>query len=127
MKIHPLAERKSFPEKNPEKIGPGSAGMDVFGEDTCHACASAIISDSIRDESCFPGGDGQISLQVTVSTKNYEILWDNGETGLTRDSLSPGVYEITGTDGYEWETPDSIIVGGAIPTGVTGQWHWKGA
>ena len=105
---------------------PGSAGMDIYGEDTCHICFSANIVDTINDETCTPGGDGEIGIQVFVMTKKYEILWGNGDTTLFRDSLLSGPYTVTVTDGYGCETTDSFFVGGLTPTGLVGQWLWDG-
>ena len=56
-----------------------------------------IDSVSIIDQ-CAGGFDGSITIFVSGGTPNYDILWSNGETGTSIDSLIPSFYSVSVTD-----------------------------
>lgn len=59
-------------------------------------------------------GDPSGSATITIlnGTGPYNILWSNGDTGLTADSLVPGIYHVTVSDGTGCSGTESITITG---------------
>lgn len=57
-----------------------------------------IITAEIGNVNPANGNDGFISADVSGGTGNLSLLWSNGETGQTIDSLTVGQYNLTVTD-----------------------------
>ena len=61
------------------------------------ACAPVDVQIQIDSlAGCLVGG--QASVAVSGGLPPYSIQWDNGQTGPTADSLSPGAHTVTVTD-----------------------------
>ncbi|MBK9638033.1 MAG: SprB repeat-containing protein [Bacteroidetes bacterium] len=58
--------------------------------------------------SCFGGNDGSLTITITSGQTPYTILWSNGDTGLTADSLSAGTYTVIVSDGLGCITSQSF-------------------
>ncbi len=56
------------------------------------------LENTIVMPSCYEENTGSISLNINGGTPPYNILWFDGETTLTRSSLSPGDYTVTIVD-----------------------------
>ena len=66
----------------------------------------------IMDETTFGLNDGSISLTATGGNQPLSIIWDNGATSFTIDSLSPGIYYYTVFDSNECSINGWAVVGG---------------
>ncbi len=53
---------------------------------------------SISHESCSKANDGSIELSITGGFPPYSISWNTGDTGLTIESLTAGIYFATIAD-----------------------------
>ncbi|MBK9318741.1 MAG: gliding motility-associated C-terminal domain-containing protein [Bacteroidetes bacterium] len=49
--------------------------------------------------SCFGGTNGSLTVSISGGTTPYVVIWSNGDTGNTADSLAAGTYTVTVTDG----------------------------
>lgn len=71
----------------------------------CQNCTPAIVCDTIEYEvvsqlnaTCAGNNaDGAVSLGICTN-KDIFVRWNDGDTNLFRNNLSPGIYEITVTD-----------------------------
>lgn len=52
------------------------------------------ITTMSTDETCPGSNDGTASITLSDTISNYNILWSNGDTTLTVDSLEPGTYTV---------------------------------
>jgi gliding motility-associated-like protein len=59
---------------------------------------------------CFGGNDGSLTITITSGQNPYTILWSNGDTGLTADSLSAGTHTVTVTDALGCTTTQSFLL-----------------
>jgi glucose/arabinose dehydrogenase len=140
----------------------GAFGEDVNGNLYAAALTNGIIYRivvpcvltyelSATDQSCPDIADGTASVEVTQQTGQVEYAWSNGATSASIDSLEPGVYYVTVSDG-SCSFEDSVVVeasdlmicslgaqselicygdeieldGCPIPAGYTGQWMIDG-
>lgn len=81
-----------------------------------------VIADSVTPESCTPGGDGEIFLNVNGGTVsgNYAYSWDNSLPGqATQNGLTAGTYNVTVTDDNGCTASKAINVGSTAPFSVT--------
>ncbi len=51
-----------------------------------------ISLEELKNESCKDEADGSIRISVEGGTPPYDIVWNNGATGLTVSNISDGVY-----------------------------------
>ena len=58
--------------------------------------------------SCFGGNNGSLTILITSGQTPYVILWSNGDTGLTADTLTAGTYTVTVSDGLGCSTTQSF-------------------
>ena len=63
--------------------------------------------------------DGRIDLLPAGGTAPYEALWSNGATGLSLDSLAPGIYPVTLTDRHGCAAEAVYQVGVTVGTDET--------
>jgi hypothetical protein len=71
----------------------------IFEENFFITENSMLESNSIIENvSCFGGADGQVVLDVTGGTPDYEFNWTNGATTNSVADLLPGIYSVTITD-----------------------------
>lgn len=80
-------------------------------------CTSYSIALDSLDASCGSCNDGTAMVTVTNGLAPYTILWSNGDTTMTNDSLMPGTYTVTVTDASGCSTTDSIVVTFSTSTG----------
>ena len=56
------------------------------------------LDNTIIRHSCYAESTGSITLSITGGTPPYNIVWSDGDTTLSRSSLSPGDYSVTIVD-----------------------------
>lgn len=54
--------------------------------------------------------DGSATITSLNGTEPYNILWDNGETGLTAENLAPGTHLVEITDSNGCQTTEEVTV-----------------
>lgn len=59
---------------------------------------------------CFGSNDGSLTISISSGQSPYSVLWSNGDTGLTADSLSAGTHTVTVTDGLGCITTQSFVL-----------------
>ena len=87
-------------------LAPGNYTLSIEDANGCSAqrvfplIAPSLISvaDTIQGISCNGGSDGSIELTLSGGNGALNVLWSNGQVGLTNDSLSAGQYTATITD-----------------------------
>lgn len=141
----------------------GAFGQDINGELYAAALSSGILYRivvpcvlsyelSSTDQSCPDIADGTASVAVTQQTGQVSYAWSTGASSASIDSLEPGVYYVTVSDG-SCSFEDSVVVeaselmicslgaqdelicfgneieldGCSIPTGYTGRWMIDGS
>lgn len=73
-------------------------GIEMTRDDcTIDSSLMCIIAD-ITDVSCFGESTGSATVEASGGAAPYTYLWETGDTTLTADSLSMGVYDVTVTD-----------------------------
>ncbi|MBI5218026.1 MAG: gliding motility-associated C-terminal domain-containing protein [Bacteroidia bacterium] len=73
------------------------------------ALLSASIS-SITNVSCYGDGDGTATIIATGGMAPYSYDWSNGDTLVTADSLSGGVYTVTVVDNNNCTTTANTTI-----------------
>jgi len=105
---------------NPSYAGKIGAGrLDAFAAVTMALNWASIRIDVITTTNCTVNG-GTIELTVN-GTAPFNAIWDNGQTGLTLDSLTGGSYHVTVTDALGCTTDTTIIVDTVIPMAFEAQ------
>ncbi|MEP7264282.1 MAG: gliding motility-associated C-terminal domain-containing protein, partial [Bacteroidota bacterium] len=72
----------------------GCSATDLYTLDQPDSFAVSFVT---ADASCGLS-NGSVTATVTGGTPGYSLLWSNGDTGLTADSLSGNIYTVTVTD-----------------------------
>lgn len=85
----------------------GCSTVDSISIDTYY---KPTLSDSILNVLCNQSNEGYISVSVDTSVTNYSIMWDNGDTTFTRDSLYAGIYTYTVVDSNSCESYGNVTV-----------------
>jgi hypothetical protein len=93
------------------KIGAGR--LDAAAAVTMALNWTSIIVEANTTSTCAPNG-GTIELTVN-GTAPFNAIWDNGQTGLTIDSLTVGSYHVTVTDALGCTTDTTFIVDTILP------------
>jgi SdrD B-like protein/SprB-like repeat protein/type IX secretion system substrate protein len=70
-----------------------------------------VLSVTAQDANCFDGNDGSATANGTGGALPYNFVWNNGGTGSTMTSLSPGTYAVTLTDADGCMLVDSAVAG----------------
>lgn len=92
---------------NPSNVQPGHYIVNVVDAIGSMSSTEMIIEDAIpidikvinMEKASSPNSkDGTCEIKVTGGTSPYDILWDNGETGLIGENLNFGFHYITVTD-----------------------------
>lgn len=107
-------------------LGTGTFTITITDSKNCETSASLQIgspdslslSAAVSDVRCYEEENGSISLSITGGTPGYTINWSDGSTGLIRQGLLPGNYQVTVTDQngcneegqYSILEPDSLAV-----------------
>ena len=58
---------------------------------------SVVLQSQVKP-ACYGGSNGSLTISVSGGTPQYNIVWSNGDAGLTADSLIAGTYAVTVTD-----------------------------
>ena len=74
------------------------------------------LTAQVTDATDSIAADGRIDLLPAGGTAPYEVLWSNGGTGLSLDSLSPGTYLVTLTDRHGCAAEAAYKVGVTVGT-----------
>lgn len=91
-----------------DDVSPGNYTVTVTDANGCSATGTAEIGAptpiqigiSLSNVSCFGENDGSMSAQVSGGVSPYSLNWSlANSTGNTISDLSPGVYQISVTDG----------------------------
>lgn len=61
--------------------------------------SNLIVGSTVISITCNGDDDGSIALNPTSGITPYSYVWNNGSTTNSENSLSPGTYNITVTDG----------------------------
>jgi hypothetical protein len=56
------------------------------------------LSVSVQNNLCFGDSSGQLSTTVSGGVTPYALLWNNGDTASSIDSLASGIYSLSVTD-----------------------------
>lgn len=76
-----------------------------------------IVQPTVTAESCDPGNDGAISLNVSGNFPAYTYVWSNGQTGSSLNNLSAGTYSVTITGAQGCDTLVEVLV--PLAPGIT--------
>ncbi len=68
------------------------------------------LEQSFSGVSCFGGEDGTISLSIFGGLAPYEVLWEDGNSGVERMNLTAGIYTASITDANDNEISSTITV-----------------
>ena len=109
------------PPQNTAMISGAAAdtiGVTVTDEAGCVEDLTVIIAepDSLEanisgtDETVMGADDGSATVAPSGGTSPYTVSWSNGKTGVSIDSLPPGMYIATITDDNGCETVDSVEI-----------------
>jgi gliding motility-associated-like protein len=94
-------------QANQPNLVAGTYAVTVTDNNGCADSTSIIlnqpsavtVSDSIVDESCAPGGDGEIFLTVNGGTPGYNYNWNPAlSNSPSQTGLAAGTYDVTITD-----------------------------
>lgn len=77
------------------------------------------IAPNIEHESCNNCENGRIALNISGGTPSYNITWNDGATGPTRNGLKPGVYSYEIQDINACSLDGSIEIEGFICPEIT--------
>ncbi|MBK7094008.1 MAG: T9SS type A sorting domain-containing protein [Saprospiraceae bacterium] len=69
-----------------------------------------ITSLNVFNETKPNADDGNATAVISGGTSPYEVLWSNGETGPSIDSLAPGQYFVVVTDANDCSRTDSFAI-----------------
>ncbi|MCH8331847.1 MAG: T9SS type A sorting domain-containing protein, partial [Bacteroidetes bacterium] len=101
-------------------------------------CSDFSISLTSTDETCDPGADGTVNMDITGGATPFDIVWSNADTSEDLTGLNAGTYIVTIKDDNNCARTDTIVVGvdaGFTPTitasgdmltataGVSYQWY----
>lgn len=89
-----------------DKITFGNYTVTVTDSDGCKAVESIAVgqpaqltgSAATTGTKCHNTADGSAQLTITGGTSPYAVRWQDGNAGLTRNDLQPGVFTVTVTD-----------------------------
>lgn len=84
----------------------GTTTAEVFIEEDEAIYASSIV----KPVSCLNDDDGGIAMNIAGGTAPYQILWSNGEVGVTLDALQTGEYVAFVTDAKGCQSQFSVHV-----------------
>ncbi len=96
---------------------PGTYTVTLSDGNGCTSSASTTINGNSQilvnvtetATSCL-GNDGVVSVNVTGGTGSYTYIWNNNNTTNTINSLTPGTYIVTVTDGNNCTTVADAFV-----------------
>lgn len=87
-------------------LGAGSWTVVVTDANGCSQQGQVSIAEpdpiqaisQVKNVSCAGLTDGSINIAISGGTSPYQVLWSNGQTGVTLNNLPPGVYQAQITD-----------------------------
>ncbi|MCW5908676.1 MAG: choice-of-anchor L domain-containing protein [Chitinophagales bacterium] len=96
----------------------GSYVVTASDVNSCTATASATVSSppqlqlslSHTDITCFGNNDGTATATATGGTGTISLLWSNGSSSATINSLPPANYSVTATDANACSVSASVNV-----------------
>jgi len=96
----------------------GTYNIDVTDANGCSQNDGVTITapvgissnSSFTDESCFDLCDGSATVNPSGGTAPFTILWSNGSSTNTINSLCPGVYDVDITDVNGCNTSQTITI-----------------
>jgi PKD repeat protein len=71
-----------------------------------------ISANTTKDATCDGTLDGSAEVKVSGGTSPFTILWSNGATTASIDSLNPGQYTVTVSDDNECAVIDTVMIEG---------------
>lgn len=78
-------------------------------------CPTIELLIEMNPETCPGANDGTASIQAFGGTAPYSVLWSDNGTGLVRNNLAPGLYNITVTDALNNQRQDIVLIDPADP------------
>lgn len=82
---------------------------------------SLLLMGTVTEASNATSADGSILLTGIGGTAPYQFLWESGASGLSVDSLLPGLYTVTLTDAHDCSLSQTFQVGFTIATNEAGK------
>ena len=89
-------------------------GIDNFG--IFDGCITAVLNETVVEESTPNSADGSITLNPVVGFGGYTFAWSDGSTGNSISGLTAGTYDVTVTDQFNCTTTGSFTIGTLCPT-----------
>ncbi len=103
-------------------LAAGNYSVTVTDANGCTASTSCTVSNNpgnatvtTTDAHCGHN-DGTATVTISCGIGNYTYLWDNGDTTNTRDSLVPGTYTVTVSDGTNTTVATGVVGNQAGPS-----------
>ena len=93
-----------------DSLTAGNYTANIQYGDGCNRAIEVTLEDNLPLEvtiseiqhiKCFAESTGSIHLNVTGGVPPYQIVWNDGQTGLTRENLSAGNYTAVVTDALD--------------------------
>lgn len=99
-------------------LSAGSYTVTVTDNNNCTVTSTATISNigapsvasSTQEVSCKGGANGSASLNITGGQSPYNVSWNVGGSGTTRNNLAAGTYTATITDAAGCIKVESVTV-----------------
>lgn len=109
-----------------ENLSKGSFNVTVTDSEGCVGVSDSIQITSpddiefdvtnIQNNICLEDNEGLIQIEVTGGTQPYQVLWNNGMTGVSINNLDNGFYQATVTDRNNCiDTLDEILISTPSP------------
>ncbi len=100
-----------------ENLGPGTYTVTVTDDNECEAQSSiTLTSTSAPDVETFTQDancdqeDGVAYINISGGTPDYNILWNDGQSGDTLRNVGEGQYTVTVTDANNCRTIDTLSI-----------------
>lgn len=84
-------------------------------EESIPPCSPPALSIVATDVSCFSGGDGSATVNVSGGMSPYVYQWSNGATTANISSLASGIYTVTVTDALNCSSNTSVTIAEPTP------------
>jgi PKD repeat protein len=91
---------------NISNLPPGTYSVTASDAGGCSQIATTTITEppdlqvtiTPTHVTCFGGSDGQAIANISGGTPSYNVIWSNGQTGITATNLTAGNYTVTVVD-----------------------------
>ena len=115
-------------------LGSGTYFLTVTDANSCSISLSGPVTEppllqtavSGINETCVPGNDGSVDLQVGGGISGYIYTWSNGAVTQDISNLVAGTYSFTVRDANNCQAVGSIAISQGTPSGPATIWRWTG-